>query len=117
MPNSRELVVFRAPVIVRCSPLRLDPTTALQTMQGRIKRPLLYLKNIARHLLNALGNGPAVLRTKRERAQDQEVESTLRKVDPLHWHVFPFRFYKEQYSSSCRSGWDVTFEVYGSLES
>ena len=72
-------------------------------MQGRIKRPLLYLKNVTRHLLNALGNGPTVLRTKRERSQDKEVESTLRKVDPLGWHVFPFRFYTEQYSSSCRS--------------
>src|SRR5215469_13823908 len=103
MPASRELVVFRAPVIVRCSPVRFDPTTALQTMQGRIKRPLLYLKNVTRHLLNAFGNSPTVLRTKCERTQDEEVESTLRKVDPLHWHVLPLRFYKGQYSSSCRS--------------
>ncbi len=64
---------------------------------------MLYLKNITRHLLNALPNGPTMLRTKRERSQDKEVESTLRKGYPLRWHVFPFRFYTEQYSSSCRS--------------
>src|SRR5262249_3505999 len=98
MPNFRELVIFCTPVIVRCSPARFDPTSALQTMQRRIKRPLLYLKNVTRHLLNALGNGPTMLRTKRERAQDKEVESTLRKVDPLYWHVFPLRFYTKQYS-------------------
>src|SRR5215469_14603985 len=103
MPVSRELVVFRAPVIVRCSPVRFDPTSALQTMQGRIKRSLLYPKNVTRHLLNALGNGPTVLRTKRERSQDKQVESTLRKVDPLRRHVLPFRFYTGQYSTSCRS--------------
>ena len=72
-------------------------------MQGGIKRPLLYLKNIARHLLNPLGYGPSMLRPECKRSQDKEVQSALRKIDSLGRHVFPFHFYMEQYTSSCRS--------------
>ena len=103
MPGLGELVVFRAPIILRSTPSGFDPAPALQTMQGRIKRPLLNLKNVARHLLNPLRYGPPMLGPECKRSQDKEVESTLRKVNSLDWHTLPFRFYTEQYTSSCRS--------------
>src|SRR5438045_1410329 len=65
MPGLGELVVFRAPVILRCSPVRFDPAAPLQTMQGGIERPLLYLKYITRYLLDPLGYGPSMLGPKR----------------------------------------------------
>lgn len=103
MPGLGELVVFRAPVILRCSPVRFYPAPPLQTMQGGIERPLLYLKYITRYLLDPLGYGPSMLGPKRKRPQDKEVEGTLRKVNPFGRHALPFHFYTSPYSASCRS--------------
>ena len=44
-----------------------------------------------------------MLRPQRKRSQDKKVKGTLRKVNSLHRHAFPFHFYTEQYISSCRS--------------
>ncbi len=109
LPGLGEFVVFCAAVVFRSSPARLDPATALETVQGRIKRPLLYLKNIARHLLDPLGYCPSMLGAESERSQDQEVESTLRKVNSSPRHALPFHFYTEPYTASCRSARGVVF--------
>ena len=66
-----------------------DPTAALKTMESRVHRALLDLQDAARDLLDALRNGPAVLRLERERLQDQEVQSALRQVDAFIRHDFP----------------------------
>jgi hypothetical protein len=57
---------------------------------------LLNLKNVAGHLLDPLGYGPSMLRSKGKRSQDEEVQGTLRQVNSLDWHLLPFRFYREQ---------------------
>ncbi len=45
--------------------------------------------------MNALGDGPAVPRFKDERAQDQEVQGTLRKINSRVRHLLPYGFYRE----------------------
>src|SRR6266849_5335883 len=92
-PASREFVIFRAPVVLRCPPARFDPATALQPVQRGVQRTLLNLQCIARNLLDSLGDGPAMLRFERQRSQDQQVQGALRQVDAFDGHVLPFRFY------------------------
>src|SRR3954466_9395244 len=96
-----ELVELRAPVIVGRAPLRADPSLAFETMQCRVQRPLRDLECLAGHLVNSLGDRPAMLRRERERFEDQEVERSLRQIESIG-HGFPLCFYKTIYST-CRS--------------
>ena len=68
-----ERVVSRPPIVLGDSPTGLDPSPALESVQSRVQRALLDLKNIARDLLNAFGDGPAMLGLKRKRLEDEEV--------------------------------------------
>jgi hypothetical protein len=61
-------------------PLGFDPTFLFETVQGGIERALLNLENFARDLLNALGDGPAVLGFEREGFKDEEIESALDEI-------------------------------------
>src|SRR5213592_3376249 len=101
----RQLVILGAPVVLRSPPFGLDPTSPLQSMQGGIERTLLDAQNVAGDLLNALRNAPAVLRFEGQGLEDQQVECSLRKVDPFVYHkMFPFWLLQEiSYTSSCRS--------------
>jgi hypothetical protein len=56
---------------------------------------LLNAQNVARHLLDALGDAPAVLRSETESPEDQEIQSALGQIDSLWRHPLPFCFYKE----------------------
>ena len=80
-----ELVILRAAVVLRCAPTGLDPATALEAMEGGIKRTLLDAEDIARYLLDAFRDGPAVLRPDGERSEDEEVECALRQVNGWQW--------------------------------
>jgi hypothetical protein len=66
--------------------MRLDPAFSLETMQSRIKGTLLNLENLARHLRNALRDGPTMLRLERNSLEDQNVKSTLRDIYPFIGH-------------------------------
>jgi hypothetical protein len=74
-----QLVVLGAAIVVGSAPARFDPAAALEAVEGRIKRTLLDAENLARDLLDAFGDGPAVLRTQGECAEDEKVERALRK--------------------------------------
>src|SRR5262249_5081230 len=75
VPAARgQLVVLRAAIVLRGAPAGLDPAAALEAMQRRVQRPLLNAQRLARALLDALGDGPAVLRLERERVQDQQIQ-------------------------------------------
>ena len=76
-----ELVVFGAAVVVGGAPFGLDPATALEAVKGGIERTLLDAEDVARYLLDALGDGPAVLRAEGKSLEDEQVEGALRKVD------------------------------------
>src|SRR5262249_9282139 len=51
------------------------------TMKCGIQRSLVDLEHVLRHLLDALGDRPAVLRFLLKRTKDQEVERALEKVE------------------------------------
>src|ERR1700738_2486286 len=57
-----QLVILCAAIIFRGAPTGFDPSAALAAMQCGIERALLDLQYVLRDLLDALGNGPAVLR-------------------------------------------------------
>src|SRR6516165_8921736 len=108
-PGFRQFVVFRPPVVLRSAPARLDPPAPLQTVQRRIQRPLPHLQDPAGHLVDALGNGPTVLRSERQRAQNQKIERALRKIEHRFRHASPLRFYRKitpllsKYKGNCSS--------------
>src|SRR6266567_1267309 len=60
-PFFGELVVLRAAVVFRCSPIRFDQAATLKAMQGRVEGALLDSQRLARQLLHALGDRPSVL--------------------------------------------------------
>src|SRR5579863_3679308 len=66
-----EVVVFCAAVVVRRAPMSLDPAAALEAVKRGIKRALLNAEHIAGDLLDAFGDGPAVLGTQGESAEDE----------------------------------------------
>src|SRR5436190_16300426 len=61
----RQLVVLRAPVVVRHVPLGLDPAFAFEPMERRIQRPLVDAQRVPGNLLDALRDRPSVLRLER----------------------------------------------------
>jgi hypothetical protein len=52
-------------------------------MERWIQRSLVDFEHMLRHLLDPLGDRPAVLRLLLQRSEDQEVESALKKVERL----------------------------------
>jgi hypothetical protein len=52
----------------------------LEPVQRGIERPLLDAQQVAGHLLDSLGDRPAVHRLEGTRAQDQEIERALQDV-------------------------------------
>lgn len=52
-------------------------------MQRGIQRTLLNAQNIARYLLQALGNCPAMLRSQGKNSQDQKIKRSLGKFKAL----------------------------------
>ena len=57
-----ECVVFRAAIVFGSTPAGFDPASTFEAVEGGIQRALLNLENVAGNLLNALGDGPTVLR-------------------------------------------------------
>jgi len=64
------------------SPFRLDPSLALQSMQRRIERTLVNLKNVLGYLLNTLRYSPAMQDLRLKRSQDQKIKRPLEKIGP-----------------------------------
>src|SRR5580698_6337960 len=100
--GSCELVVFGATVIIRRAPMGLDQAAALEPVQGRIQGALLDAQHIARHLLYAFGDGPAVLRTKGDCSEDEQIQRPLWKIDILRQDaISPFT--STSSTTRCRS--------------
>src|SRR5262245_39652757 len=68
----RQLVVLRAAVVVGRGPARADPTAPLEPMERRIERALAHVERVARDLLEALRDRPAVLGLERQGLEDQQ---------------------------------------------
>src|SRR5204863_7294670 len=89
VPEPRQLIKLGAAIVFRRAPSGFDPALALQAMQRGIEGALLYKKSLAGDLMNALRDGPAVLRLKSEGAEDQQVQGALRKVYSRVRHFAP----------------------------
>jgi hypothetical protein len=67
---------------------------SIRALLVRRQRALLDLQRVARDLLDALADRPAVLRSQGERLEDDQVERPLREVDLRLGHRLPFHFYR-----------------------
>ena len=81
-PRGGQRIELGLPARFRFFPLGFDPRFLFETVQGRVERALLDLKHLARNLLNAFGNRPAVFRFERDSFQDEKVE---RSLDQIVW--------------------------------
>src|SRR5947207_9493518 len=79
----RELVIFRAPIVIGRAPARFDPAPPFETMQSRIERPLADLERRPGDLMQPFGDRPAVLRLKGNGLEDQQVEGALGQFESL----------------------------------
>ena len=70
-PKPRQLIKLGAAIVFRRAPACFDPAFALQAMERGIQGALLYEKSFAGDLMNALRDGPAMLRLKGKGAEDQ----------------------------------------------
>jgi hypothetical protein len=75
-----ELIELGFTACLRRLPVGGEQFFVFEAMESGIKRPLLDLQGLARHLLNSLRNGIAVNGTERNNPHDEEVESTLREI-------------------------------------
>src|SRR5215813_15321021 len=71
--GARERVVLRAAIVVALRPLRGDPAVLLELVERRVQRALADLEHLARHLADALRDGPAVHRLERDHLEDEQV--------------------------------------------
>jgi hypothetical protein len=74
---ARQLVVPRAPRVLRLTPLGVEPAGALEPLQRREERPRVHLEHPARHLLDPPRDAEAVHRLEADRLEDEHVERAL----------------------------------------
>src|SRR3979411_2246203 len=75
-------------------PVRSQQLFVFEAMKSGIKRSLLDLQGLARHLLNPLGDGITVNGAKRNHPHDEEIEGTLREIESVFsLHAYGFYIY------------------------
>src|SRR5258708_16324881 len=80
----RQPVIFEFPVSVRSRlPIGTYPSSLLQTMQCGIERTVLHLQEFVRSPLNVLADLVTMSRSIKKRPQDEHVQGSLEKSDPL----------------------------------
>src|SRR4029077_15699572 len=65
----------------RDSPLGFDPAAVFEAMKGWIQRALVYLQDILRDLLDALGDGPSMHSSGSEGSQNQKIKRALQQIE------------------------------------
>ena len=95
-------VELGAAILFRGAPLCADPFLAFQAIERRVERTLLDLQDVARDLLDALGDAPAVHGFERQSFQDQKIERALQDFDPWTHGLSPRRTTSGISDSSCR---------------
>src|SRR6516225_7766590 len=80
-PDSRELVEFRAALVVALAPMRGDPPPLLEAYERRIDRALIEVQQVVRHLLDPPGDAVPVRRAEGvERLQHHDIERPLQHI-------------------------------------
>src|ERR1700761_7382455 len=90
----RELIELRVTACLRRLPVGDEQFFVFEAMESGVKRSLLDLQGIARHLLNPLRDGIAVNGAKRNYPHDEEIEGTLREIEfVFRLHAYGFYIY------------------------
>jgi len=74
-----ELVKTRAAVVVGHAPLSAQPSRGLESLQRGVERAVVDEQRALRRPLNGERDPVAMVRSKRQRAQDEEVECSLKE--------------------------------------
>ena len=72
-------------------------------MERRIERALVDLEDVARDLLDALGDAPAVHCLEGQCLEDEHVERPLQDVGVVRRHAFSCRVSTGEWDRSCRN--------------
>src|SRR5688500_8617927 len=91
-----ELVELCFAVVLRETPLALDPPLSLETMQGRVERALLDEKGAIAPFADGARDGVPVRWAPGQRLENQEIECPLKKVERAH-PVSPKRLMERRY--------------------
>src|SRR3984957_3506483 len=80
LSGARQGIIFRAAIVFRLAPFRLNPSLLFEPMQSGVKCALIHLQNVVRNAANALRNGPTVHGLEGDRLKDEQIESALDEV-------------------------------------
>ena len=73
-------VIARLSIVLRRAPKGGDPGAIFQAVERRIERPVLYLENVFRAVLDGVSDGMPVSRSGYESLQDEQVERALQHL-------------------------------------
>src|SRR6266446_788596 len=82
-----EVVILGAAIVFGGAPAGFDPAATFEAMQRGIEGALLNLQNVLGGLLDALGDGPAVLRLESKGFEDEEIEGALGEIEFFGRHA------------------------------
>src|SRR6476646_6711162 len=80
-PKRRDLIELCPAAFVGGAPFRVDESLPLQSIQGRVKRTLVYLEHVSRDFANSLCDSPSVQRASANDLEYQKVQRALHHVD------------------------------------
>ena len=72
-----EGVILGSAIVLAGGPLRADPAVLFELVEARVERALAYLEDFALHLVDPLGDGPAVHRLESNSFENQQIEGSL----------------------------------------
>src|SRR6185503_16854850 len=84
-----QLVELCLAIVLRPSPLALDPSLFLETMQGRVQRPFAHLEDVISELLDPSRDGISMRGSPGKRLEHQQVECALQEVELCTRHESP----------------------------
>jgi len=74
----------RPPIVLRGRHLGGHLPAHLKTVKSRVERTLARFQAVLRHLLQPVGNAPAVVRAELQDAQNQQIQSALQELRSIH---------------------------------
>src|SRR5688500_9050683 len=100
-PRSSDDVVPRPAIVLTRTPFGFHETGAQRPLECRVQRSLIEREDAARDLLDALHDAPAVVRTERERLEDEHLERARKNWRVAGGHDRPVAKLQVAYPHSC----------------
>src|SRR5687768_2775350 len=88
-PGCGQPIELRAPIVVRDTPLGVDPSLSLEPMKSRVERSFLDEDGRACRLINPLSDCIPMPRPPAEGLEDHEIEAAAKYVELSVGHCFP----------------------------